>query len=141
MPRAGIHPGHMSQKCLMHIPIILRDRRNIGFLLGNVRLNTSNLFLHFFIQSLLLLHVKPRQKIICHQDHIDIGRVNPEAFHIFFRKLCRTAVPVAIGKQNIKVIRLKPRSLQKFLNQFRHLMAEYRAHDTDSVCSIYFPWQ
>ena len=98
--------------------------------------NPFHLFIDLLIQTALLIHIKSRQKIISHQNYVNVSQINSETPGKISGQLCGPAVTVAICQKDIEIIRFKSGTLQEFLYQLRHLMAEHRTYDADAICPI-----
>ena len=79
-----IHMGEGIRRCfcgkikigLVYGPIFLCHRGNKVYFLCNVLFAPSQLHIHLFVNHPLLIHIKGRQEIIDHQNHIDISRLD-----------------------------------------------------------------
>ena len=95
-----------------------------------------DLFIYLFIQQTLLLHIKARQEIVCHQDGVDVIRIDTQPLCVNLCQFRCSSVAVTIGEQKVKVACFKPGLLQERLDQLRHLMPIDRTHDSDAVSLV-----
>lgn len=110
-------------------PVLFCDRGNPPAARLHIRLDGSQLLLHMLIQPPLLLHIKPGQPVVHHQDDIDVGRGDAALPAKLPGQLRSPSVAVAIGENHIEIICMEHPALQKILYHGRHLVAVNRGHN------------